>query len=244
MADRELNFGADATDADWQIRDNDPANGGDLVIEHLPTGAEFRYDTANDAWVPNQPIGTSANPVPGTSYIENAEGTGLQYESVNIVQARFGSAEQWRVVDSEAEFATALSELGDGGLIMPTENVEVTGNHSFNFNLTIIGPSAARGAFPESWISGGATLTANGRLAIANSSLGTCEIILNATRSSIIGTNNQGGTDVTANDNRLRFVANNEGSVTFASGTDFGIVDGCSDVSVTDNGTNTVGDIA
>jgi hypothetical protein len=64
MADRELNFGADASDADYQIRDDDP-NGGDLIIEHTPSGATFEYDASANAWVPTDPIGTSARPVPG-----------------------------------------------------------------------------------------------------------------------------------------------------------------------------------
>lgn len=64
MAERTLNFGADATDADYQIRDTSET-GGDLVIEHLPTGATFEYDATENAWVPTDPIGTDARPVPG-----------------------------------------------------------------------------------------------------------------------------------------------------------------------------------
>ena len=58
MGERTLNFGTDATDADYQVRDSDPA-GGDLIIEHLPSGATFEYDATENAWIPTDPIGTS-----------------------------------------------------------------------------------------------------------------------------------------------------------------------------------------
>lgn len=61
---RTINFGADATDADYQIRDTSET-GGDLIIEHLPSGATFEYDATENAWVPTDPIGTDARPVPG-----------------------------------------------------------------------------------------------------------------------------------------------------------------------------------
>lgn len=64
MGERTINFGTDATDADYQIRDSS-STGGNLVIEHLPTGATFEYDATENAWVPTDPIGTANRPVPG-----------------------------------------------------------------------------------------------------------------------------------------------------------------------------------
>jgi len=49
---------------------------------------------------------------------------------------------------------------------------------------------------------------------------------------------------VTVNADRFRFVNNEGGTLTFASGTSQGIVDSCTRTSVTDNGANTVGDVA
>lgn len=61
MPERTLNFGPDAVGADYQIRDADP----NLIIEHLDSGATFEYDESESAWIPTDPIGTDARPVPG-----------------------------------------------------------------------------------------------------------------------------------------------------------------------------------
>jgi hypothetical protein len=49
---------------------------------------------------------------------------------------------------------------------------------------------------------------------------------------------------ITVNANNFRYIGNVGGQITFDSSTNRGIVDGCSDTTVTDNGSNTVGDIA
>jgi hypothetical protein len=49
---------------------------------------------------------------------------------------------------------------------------------------------------------------------------------------------------ITISADTFRYVNNREGELTFESGTSGGIVDACTQVTVTDNGTNTVGDIA
>ncbi len=55
MGERTLNFGSDATDADYQIRDSDPS-GANLVVEHLPTGATFEYNATANQWEFGDPI--------------------------------------------------------------------------------------------------------------------------------------------------------------------------------------------
>lgn len=50
MTERTLNFGENATDADFQIRDTS-GTGGDFVIEHLPSGDTFTYDASENDWL-------------------------------------------------------------------------------------------------------------------------------------------------------------------------------------------------
>lgn len=97
MADRELNFGVNAADADYQIRDTDP-DGGDLVIEHQPTGATFEYDSSEDAWIPTAPIGTDAREVPGVV------SQSVEAETASIGQRLQGSVRNrlWEVEATDA----------------------------------------------------------------------------------------------------------------------------------------------
>ena len=155
MGERTLNFGADATDADFQIRDSDPA-GGDLIIEHLPTGATFEYDATENAWVPTDPIGTANRKVPG-----------LVSESVNtdemlnsIGDARIQTAFDGLVVpvapgvgmDSAVDPTTTTTPVqdavdavnaatadGEGAVLLPPDTVQEDGTITGLGRINLIG---------------------------------------------------------------------------------------------------------
>ena len=90
-----------------------------------------------------------------------------------------------------------------------------------------------------------ATWTINEGVLIDGISLtDTAEFVFSGANSKYINSHNAGSATISVNSDFLIMTGVKNGNVTFASGTSSGVVDSCVSVSVTDNGSNTVGDIS
>jgi hypothetical protein len=121
MSERTLNFGTDATDADYQIRDTS-GTGGDLIIEHLPTGATFEYDATENAWIPTDPIGTATRPA-----------SAITTTSVNTDEAQVTGE---TLVKAHRENDTSTITAGDRSPIVDTEDDDNLDEFDSNFEFT------------------------------------------------------------------------------------------------------------
>lgn len=103
---------------DWAIDDDGDGNGNnDLRITHQPTDAELRYDVSESAWIPTDGIGTSSDPVPGTSYYENISVTQQQFaasggtETKELVYSGPIDSDSSTVFDDSVSSLSAADEL-------------------------------------------------------------------------------------------------------------------------------------
>jgi len=138
--------------------------------------------------------------------------------------------------DARLDNALAAADRGDQVRLETTN--DYTNNRTISKRVRLVGQgfAGADTAFDADWTfskrihmsrvraSPSATLTINNSL---------CAIMQSAT-----------GGSITVNGDSFRYINNFGGDVTFASGTSGGIVDASTDVTVTDNGSNTIGDIA
>ena len=141
--------------------------------------------------------------------------------------------------DADARLDNALNAADSGDTIY-LERDTYANNRDISTDLTLIG-TAGRFA-PSTDITGNWTFEATITL-VGVGRLSDSELTIN--RDLCVVTRCSGGdNEIEVNDDGFRYVNNRGGNLTFASGTSAGIVDASTNVSVTDNGSNTVGDIA
>lgn len=145
-----------------------------------------------------------------------------------------------KYASNDAELDTVLSNATKGEWIYLGPNTYSTnrtiGQRGLTFVATGTGSSSVE--LSADWTLAATDIVLDG-LAISGSVTvdgGVC-VIQNSNHAFTMG-------GITVNADEFRFVNNRKGDVTFASGTGGGIVDSCSNTTVTDNGSNTVGDIA
>jgi hypothetical protein len=68
--EREINFGADATDAQWRIAD-DSTSGNFVLAEDLDGSTVLlEYDTTNNEWVSRGPVNLGGNNLTTTGTVD------------------------------------------------------------------------------------------------------------------------------------------------------------------------------
>jgi hypothetical protein len=140
----------------------------------------------------------------------------------------------------DERFDAAVSAASDYETVL-LENAVYSSTHTINKRVTVVGPASthSNGALIR------ADVTCDDRVIFDGIRLcDSAQITFNALNSGIQNCNLFNSNGVVINANLGTVVNCQEGPVTFASGTDRGVVDACRDVTVTDNGTNLVGDIA
>ena len=194
------------------------------------TNLAWNYDDANDILtvslsgpITGVQIGTDANRQPG------------YFSSVTTEQAKIDS--KLITVRNDAELSDALSQAESGGIIhlLPGDYSGRTVSKKVQFY--------GSGFFAASVLSGTWTFDKAVRLCGVNLSPD-CTANLNGNAYQVTHSQASGSSEINvdANDGIIGSLIN--GNVTFVSGTSGNIVDCSTLVSVTDNGSNTVGDIA
>jgi len=145
--------------------------------------------------------------------------------------------------DADARLTNALSATSAGDTIY-LEKAPYTSNRTISTGLEIV---AQGGTYNGTELDAVWTLTARCRIRGISNASSSSEIIVDsgADASVITLCEFNGSTAITINDNNVRYVNNSLGDVTFASGTNGGLVDACRGTAYTDNsGSNTQGDIS
>jgi len=163
-------------------------------------------------------------------------------DEIDASQLTLGPNNEYRTAFTDSELTDALNAASQG------DHVRL-GSEDFTQNRTIttdfITISGTGPMFTGSNIKGDWTL--DGEIIIQDLSLGgTAQITINQQRCRLSGLTLGGSVTVTVNANKVMIsdIIGSSTSVTFASGTSKGIIDSSTGVTVTDNGSNTIGDIA
>jgi hypothetical protein len=243
----------------------DEDSNGNLVIRDANSNAVLKYDDANTRWELAQdivPATDGAEQLGAASkafsqLVSNAVGNDGSSLSVDddldlqgaqsVTNARSVRTESAtldgtiRYAGSDSELDTAVSESVDGDVIY-LGNATFSDDRTLSKRLALIGTAGpfARGTTIEgAW-------TLNERIAIKRIPE-TRETITLSNRLCNLrdcGLSSTPSPTVQINANKCSVIGCNAGSVTFASGTTDGLVDACSNgTTVTDNGSNTVGDL-
>jgi len=155
--------------------------------------------------------------------------------SVNIDDVSIGPNSEIRFAADDAELDTKLSNAADGELII-LGNAEFSTNRTVSNQLTFLGTSQTGPDISGTWTLNDTQIVLRG-LGIS----GTIE--MDNILCKIKGCN-LFEASINVNADRCGVVNGcSDGAVTFASGTSGGLADSLIDTSVTDNGSNTVGDI-
>jgi len=191
-------------------------------------------------------IGTPANPEDvyadalavfdgANNQIGSFDETGIETPSVNTDDVSIGPNSEIRFAADDAELDTKLSNAADGELII-LGNAEFSTNRTVSNQLTFLGTSQTGPDISGTWTLNDTQIVLRG-LGIS----GTIE--MDNILCKIKGCN-LFEASINVNADRCGVVNGcSDGAVTFASGTSGGLADSLIDTSVTDNGSNTVGDI-
>ena len=142
--------------------------------------------------------------------------------------------------NADERLSDAISNATDGDIIQ-LESATYEENRTISKRLRIVGTHASAGSeiLSATWTIEGVYTT------LEYISFRGTVINLAAIASSILNSNTApNGNDINVSADGIFFIGNRQGTVIFEEGTANGIVDACSRTTVTDNGTNTVGDIA
>jgi len=219
--------------------------GGTAALTGNAQAAASTVDGDGDIGTPDNPEDVYADAVAvfdgASNQIGSFDETGITTPSVDTEQVSSGTHYAGAHAGSspDARLGNALSAASDGDTIV-LENATYVTNRTFT--------TAARLNALGSDVSGGSTLDAQWtfdvRAWVNGIRLeGSGEIVLNQNYSSVltrVSSGNAPGVQVNADGCRISSFNHD---VVFASGTSGGLVDFSVDVNVTDNGTNTVGDI-
>lgn len=183
-------------------------------------------------------LGTSSTPVPN-AYINNADVTALNAEQMGSERHYAGS---YGGGDADARLDNAISAAGDGHTIY-LEQATYSDDRSISTSLSFIGPSAtavAGGLGSE--VSGTWTFSAS---CVTDQVRFTGGVTADADSCGVLNGLHTDTAAFEVNGDDFRYIGNINGAVTFANGTQGGIVDACTGTSYTDNdGGNKQGDIA
>ena len=141
-----------------------------------------------------------------------------------------------RYVSSDTELDDALASANGGDMII-LGNSTYTTDRTISKDLCFMGSHDQFGAvIDSSW-------TVDGRVKIKNTGFSGGNVItINAVNSAIESCSGDATVTVFADD--FRYLNNVGGDITFESGASGGIVDGCAGTTITDNGSNQIGDVA
>ena len=204
----------------FQLTENES---GDLVLTHKSTGATFDYDSTNEQWIASDGIKTPA-----------LEADGLR--SGAYFQASFFDG---ATPTDRLESAISNSSFGDAILL---EKAEYDQNLTIETRRHLIGVGSNGGAstrLQAEW-----TITANETRLHGLRVESPATITFNVDRGTIENLNVVSGDGLIINGNNNIISVISFADILFESGTNDNIVDTATGVSVTDNGANTVGDIA
>ena len=144
--------------------------------------------------------------------------------------------------DADARLGNAISAASTGETIV-LESADYGTDRTFSKKLTLVGSGIFTTTGTGTVLNASWTFddrVAIFRLSTTSGASATFNTISSAWCNSLINAD----TSITVASDNFRFTSNFGGDLTFNSGTSGGIVDACSQTTVTDNGTNTVGDIA
>jgi len=180
--------------------------------------------------------------VRGNKINPHSIGEDATVESVSAKQIDGGPtfAKGYEGATADDRLDAALADAADGDTIVLEPEL-------YNVDRTISKSVTIRGSV-SGFETGGSEINADytldGRIKMINIQvINTASITINGVVSAIISCDIASGIPVTIAAGEVRYLNNHAGKVTFQSGTAKGIVDGCVKTVVTDNGSNTVGDI-
>ena len=244
MSDRTINFGESETEATYQIQDTDTTGGGNFVVAK-DTNANtvlLQYDPGTDTWEYAADVDMNGGNVSGV-------GT-LTADSVNTEQADITNAtilqtstgyETVEGTDPDDRLDNALSKATEGDAIY-LENAEYskerTGTDSIDVRVALYGVSQESGANNSTHHTADWTVTEIHQIKHVG---GDATLRVEADRINISELTHTGDIEI-VDDNCMLF-AINAATVTFEDGTSGNVIDASADVSVIDNGDNTVGDV-
>jgi hypothetical protein len=236
----DINWGGDSSTAPFSSR-LDEAN-GDLIIAEDNSGGTVLLEYDGSTWQYRGPVDMNGENISGVGTLTATDATisgtvdsgAVNTETIADDYLYTGAFDG---SDPDARLDNALNAAVDGETIYLERGV-YNANHTVSNRVTLTGLSTdTSGTKIESTID----LTAS-------------NIVLGTVR--LTGTLNVSGYtcilkdafalngSVNVSGGRFRMYGCHKGNVTFQSGTSSGIVDACSETVVTDNGANTVGDIA
>jgi len=204
----------------------DQDSNGNLVIKDPNDTEVMKWDESAGQW----DFGNQALANLGSINTENG-GIKTQSQVHEWVAEHDGS-------DPDTRLDSALSAVPDGGVVH-------LGNEKYDEDRTI-----SKSATLVGTVNTNGTAIASGTTWTIDNSHTTIErvdvsgtLALDAFHATLINAGLFGGS-VTVSANQHKIIGCTNGDVTFQSGTNSGIIDACTGVTVTDNGSNTVGDIA
>lgn len=155
-----------------------------------------------------------------------------------VIDETYRHASRYDGGDADARLDNALSAATAGDVIY-LEDATYSTNRTISIAVAVCYPgSIADGAT----VTGTWTIDGSASLSGVRIEGGTIDI--NSSTVLVENTNNDGSASITAGADRIRIIGMENGSVTFESGTSSCIIDASTNVSTTDNGTNTIGDVA
>lgn len=216
---------------------------GDLIQEHKQTGAQFKFDSTKNRWIPVQGIDLENANLDNANFGTNVDAQGNDINNIGAVSTEqivtnYHFAEAYDGSDADTRLDNAISAAASGDTIY-LETASYSTNRTISSKIRLVGPGSNS---ISAEISG--TWTLSSRISLENISRITGELVINGAECSFSDSYGFTGDVITVGADLFRMTNCGGYDVTFQSGTSGGIVDGCSSTNVTDNGTNTIGDIA
>jgi len=214
----------------------DEDSNGDLVIKDSNDTVVFKYDDTAGSFKPQVTFDFGSNDISNVGSLNTSKAT-VNHGAVRGRNGELIDASKFDGADADARLDAALASVS-GGAIVFLEQATYSDNRTINDNIVLSGVNAeTNGTVISGDWSLSATLAELSHVNIPST------VSLNAFNSRLTNSNTGSGS-VTVSANRAIISNLYGGSVTFESGSNGGVIDSSVAVSVTDNGTNTVGDIA
>jgi len=231
----------------------DEDSNNNFIIRHTPSGSELKFDDADtlfefaaQARFTDDLVDSNGKTIYDFSTSTVGDGTtSADHESVSTEQ--IGSehyyAGSFDGADPDARLDAALSAAVDGDSVY-LENADYSATRTIGTRIRIVGTGASESPSGASF---SGDLTVSVGVEFSGVSFGdSATVSITGRPVRIIGGGSiNAPTFIVSQDDFIMTGAPFGGaSLTFESGTSGGIVDSCSGISITDNGSNTVGDIA
>ena len=237
-----INWNGDAESAPFKSRFDDES--GNLILAETDTGtALFEWD--GTTWQFRGPVEMNGEDVSGIGSLTATSG---DFDSVNAEEVNIDSG--MIHVSNQAQFDQAVSNINEGGEIVlgPHDSYDEGETRTFENRISLRGVSHAGSEgsalrFDEWVFEGRGSSIQN---VWANMDGVVEELVLDADNITVTNFHNWSGSGTirVKSNNCILTGLNDVDEVVFESGTSRNFVGSSSNVSVTDNGTNTVGDIA